>query len=282
MLISLLAILYFLICFLICLLFCFTYKRFVKEYKKENIPMYFYMIFYFVNSLISNYVLGIKSIWSGIMNCSFLIISFYISKKLQIHGITGQISSGKSTVSKYLREKYNSTVIDIDKLNAEVLEEVQVKKEIKEAFGTSVFDELGMLNKKELRRIIFSDKTKKYKLEKITHFRVLKKLLLLILQEKCANWKKLILIENAILLKIPLLKYACHYIIAVVTHNKEKVIKRIMERDNMQDLSLAENILENQYSVEEFTSHADYVIINDESIEDLHKKVDIFIEAIKD
>lgn len=280
-LLTLMRILYFSICFLICLIICFTFKRIIKEYQKENIPMYFFMIFYFLNSLISNYILGIRSYYSAIINCCSLIISFYISKKFRIYGITGQIASGKSTVSIYLREKYNACVIDIDKMNKEVLEEKEVKSEIRVKFGDEVFDEFGNLKKLEMRKIIFSDISKKKQLEKITHFKVLKKLLITILKEKLFNSKKLVMIENAILLKIPILKYFCYSIIAVVSIDKETKLKRIMERDNILDRALAEKILDNQMTVEEFNDQADYVILNEEGIEELEKKVDIFIEAIE-
>jgi len=272
---------YFLICFLICLFICFTFKRIVKEYKKENIPMYLFMSFYFINSLISNYILGIKSYFSAIINCCILIFAFYLSKKLRIYGITGQIASGKSTVSNYLREKYNAYVIDIDKLNSEVLEQKEVKDEIRKKFGDLVFDEFGNLKKIDMRKIIFSDKNKKRELEKITHFRVFKKLFLTIFREKYSNSKKLIMIENAILLRIPLLKYICHLIIAVVSYDKAIKVRRIMERDNINDKVLAERILDSQTTIEEFKNQADYVIINDEGIDELKKKVDIFIEALE-
>ncbi len=277
---TLVQILYFTICFLFCLVICFTFKRILKEYEKENIPFYFFMVFYFVNSLISNYVLGIRSYFSAIINCCSFILSFYISKRFRIYGITGQIASGKSTVSDYLRENYNACVIDIDKINKEVLEEKEIKIEIRDKFGDEVFDEFGNLKKLEMRKIIFSDNSKKKQLEKITHYKVLKKLLITILREKILNWKKLVMIENAILLKIPLLKYFCYSIIAVVSIDKATKIRRIIERDNIQDCSLAEKILDNHMTIEEFNKQADYVISNDEGIEELKNKVDIFIAAL--
>jgi len=278
---NIMKILYFAICFIICLIICFTFRRVLKEYKKENIPMYFFMVFYLINSLISNYVLEIRSYYSAIINCGFLIFSFYLSKKFRIYGITGQIASGKSTVSDYLREKYNSCVLDIDKINREVLEEKEVKNEIRKKFGDSVFDEFGNLKKLEMRNIIFSDKIKKKQLEKITHFKVLKKLLIAIIKEKFSNSNKLIMIENSILLKIPILKYFCYSIIAVVSSDKNTKIKRIMERDNIQDRTLAEKMIDNQTTIEEFNEQANYVILNDDGIEELKNKVDIFIENIE-
>jgi dephospho-CoA kinase len=243
--------------------------------------MYLFIIFYFANSIISNYILSIRSYYSALINCIFLILAFYISKKFRIHGITGQIASGKSTSSNYLREKYGATVIDIDKLNAEVLQEKEVKKQILQKFGEEVFDEFGNLKKLEVRKIIFNDNKKKKQLENITHFKVLKKLFCSIFKEKFLKQKNLVMIENAILLKIPFLKYICYSIIAVVSIDKAVKIRRIMERDNIQDRNLAENILHNQMTIEEFNNEADYVILNDGRVEELHSKIDLFIEALE-
>ena len=89
------------------------------------------------------------------------------------------------------------------------------------------------------------------------------------------------MIENAILLKIPILKYFCYSIIAVVSHNKATKVRRIMERDNSEDKALAEKIIDAQMTIEEFNNQADFVIVNDEGVEELCKKVDIFIEALE-
>lgn len=281
MFIWLIRISYFSICFFVCLILCLTYKRILKEYKSERISLLIFIVFYFLNSFISNYILQIKGIITILINFLILILCYLVTIRLRIYGLTGQIASGKSTLSCYLREKYQATVIDIDKVNAEVLEEEQVKKEIKVIFGEVVFDEFNKLNKLEVRKIIFSDPKKKKQLEKITHFRVFKKLFWVILQSKLKDWRKIIVIENAILLKVPLLKFICYMIIAVVSNNISKKIRRIMERDGIEDRKLAEKILKTQTTIEEFTKQADLVIPNDGDLDDLYVLGDKIAEILK-
>jgi dephospho-CoA kinase len=258
----------------------FSIKRFLKESKNDRMPTYIFMIFYILNSLISNYILEIRGVITLIINCIFLLFSYSIIKRLKIFGLTGQIASGKSTMSKYLEEKYQVFIIDVDKVNAEVLKEEQVIKKIKSTFGEGVFDEFGNLNKLEMRKIIYSDKDKKRQLEKITHFRVFMKLFYKILQIKFANYKTIIIIENAILLQIPILKYICFLIIAVVSNNMALKVRRIMDRDGISDRVLAENIVNSQMSIEEFKEKADIVIENNGDLDDFYITGDKLAEIL--
>lgn len=280
MLLWLFRIIYFILCFSICLTICISFKRFLKENKNEKIPMYLFMAFYIINSLISNYLLQIKGFVTLISNGLILLFCYLITKRLRIYGLTGQIASGKSTIANYFIEKYQAVVIDVDKVNADVLKEEKVIKEIKTVFGDEVFDEFGNLNKLEMRKIIYSDKNKKRQLEKITHFRVFKKLFFAIIKIKFNNWKTILIIENAILLQVPILKYICYIIIAVVSNNLSKKVRRIMDRDGISDRVLAENILKTQMSIEEFNEKADLVIRNDGDLDDLYVTADKIAEII--
>jgi dephospho-CoA kinase len=276
----LMRIIYFLFCFIFSLIICFSLKRYLKENKNDKSPTYLFMAFYILNSLISNYILEIKGIITLIISCFFLLFSYFITKKIRIFGLTGQIASGKTTMSKYLTEKYQAVIIDIDKVNAEVLKEKEVINKIKSTFGEGVFDEFGNLNKLEIRKIIYSDKEKKRQLEKITHFRVFMKLFYKILQVKLSNWKTILIIENAILLQIPILKYICYLIIAVVSNNMSMKIRRIMDRDGISDRVLAESIVNSQMSIQEFKEKADIVIENDGDLDDLYVTGDKLAEIL--
>ena len=91
---------------------------------------------------------------------------FKLPKK-KIIGITGTMGSGKSQVGKILSEKYS--VLDCDKVNAELLlpnrkgfEELKERKLIK-------IDEDGYLDKKQLSFDMFQDKMIKKEVENILH-----------------------------------------------------------------------------------------------------------------
>ncbi|KAA9129750.1 dephospho-CoA kinase [Marinihelvus fidelis] len=83
--------------------------------------------------------------------------------------LTGGIASGKTTVSDMFSE-LGVPVIDTDVIARELTEPgtIQLLKIIK-AFGPSVVDANGRLNRKRMREIIFSDDAKRRTLESILH-----------------------------------------------------------------------------------------------------------------
>jgi dephospho-CoA kinase len=88
-------------------------------------------------------------------------------------GITGGISTGKSTFVEGLRELLpQGGFFDADAVARQLVEVEEVKRELLEAFGLTIFSTSGDLNRKALRAIVFEDATKKGALEKILHPRI--------------------------------------------------------------------------------------------------------------
>jgi dephospho-CoA kinase len=91
-------------------------------------------------------------------------------------GITGGISSGKSTFCHCVREILpEARFFDADTAAHQVVDlDPQVKKELLAEFGAEVFSGSGKgdLNRRRLRAIIFQDAAKKSALEKILHPRI--------------------------------------------------------------------------------------------------------------
>lgn len=89
-------------------------------------------------------------------------------------GITGGISTGKSTFCQCVREILpEAKFFDADDAGHQLVDfDLQVKKEILAEFGAEVFSGKGDLNRKQLRAIIFHDAAKKSALEKILHPRI--------------------------------------------------------------------------------------------------------------
>jgi dephospho-CoA kinase len=88
-------------------------------------------------------------------------------------GITGGISTGKSTFVECLRELLPvATFFDADETAHALMDQPEVKKQIRHEFGARVFSTAGDLNRTELRAIVFADATKKRTLERILHPRI--------------------------------------------------------------------------------------------------------------
>jgi dephospho-CoA kinase len=88
-------------------------------------------------------------------------------------GITGGISTGKSTFCECLREIFpTAKFFNADQAAHALVQIPEVKQEIRAEFGDGVFSCDGDLNRDKLRAIIFGDATKKRALERILHPRI--------------------------------------------------------------------------------------------------------------
>src|ERR1044071_4764103 len=88
-------------------------------------------------------------------------------------GITGGISTGKSTFVECLRELLpGATFFDADYAAHALMTRPEVQKQIRREFGGQVFSTAGDLNRTKLRAIVFADAKKKCALERILHPRI--------------------------------------------------------------------------------------------------------------
>jgi dephospho-CoA kinase len=88
-------------------------------------------------------------------------------------GITGGISTGKSTFAGCLRELLpDASFFDADEAAHALLNRPEVQRQIRREFGAQLFSTAGDLNRPKLRAIVFADATKKRALERIFHPRI--------------------------------------------------------------------------------------------------------------
>ncbi len=90
----------------------------------------------------------------------------------KIIGITGGIGTGKSTVSSVLRDR-GYRIIDADRIARDVVRPGSTAlEELAAAFGGSILNEEGGLDRGALASIVFSDDQKKERMERIITDRV--------------------------------------------------------------------------------------------------------------
>jgi dephospho-CoA kinase len=88
-------------------------------------------------------------------------------------GITGGISTGKSTFCECLRDVLPAAkFFNADEAAHVLLARSEVKREILAEFGANVVSGRGDLNRTRLRAIVFADPDKKRALERILHPRI--------------------------------------------------------------------------------------------------------------
>ena len=96
-----------------------------------------------------------------------------MSKPCTVIGITGGISTGKSTFSRCLQEVTGARLFDADRAARQLTDEDDdVRRLLRERFGPVIFSASGDLNRAALRAIVFADKGKKRALEQILHPRI--------------------------------------------------------------------------------------------------------------
>ncbi len=187
-------------------------------------------------------------------------------------GITGGISSGKSTISKILISR-NYKLIDCDLISKELTNIDEVVLEIAEIFGDEVIDGTN-INRKKLGELIFNNETKKKQLENIIHPRVVQK----VIDEIKSSKEKIIFVDCPLLFEAKL-EYLFDKIIVVYV-NFETQVKRLISRDKI-DIDFALKKINAQMRLDDKAKLADFVIDNSYSLEETINQLDNIIRSIK-
>jgi len=93
---------------------------------------------------------------------------------MAVIGITGGISTGKSTLCACLREIVpNAKFFDADYAARQLVDlDLEVETEIRREFGNAIFSADQGLNREKLRHIVFGNAAKRRALEQILHPRI--------------------------------------------------------------------------------------------------------------
>ena len=173
-------------------------------------------------------------------------------------GITGGISTGKSTFCGSLREIVPAAKFFDADLAARLLPELpEVKQEILGQFGCRVFSPDGHLNRTKLRAIVFADATKRHALEQILHPRIRRQWM--------AEAKKHRNSPDFFFADIPLLyetggETLCERVV-VVACSRNIQLDRLAKRKSLKR-SEAEQMINSQMPLEEKIKRADHVVWN--------------------
>jgi len=87
---------------------------------------------------------------------------------LPIIGLTGGIGAGKSVVAKILTS-LGCVVADADANVKKVLQENDIRQQLKEWWGDRVIDDSGQINRSEIAQIVFKDPDERSRLEALLH-----------------------------------------------------------------------------------------------------------------
>lgn len=190
-----------------------------------------------------------------------------------ILGLTGNIGSGKTTVSKMLREK-GFKIYDADLIAKKFLEKEVVKKQILKKLGDKFFDENGKLNKKLLKEEVFDKRDKLKILNKIIHPIIIK----YFEEISKVDENEIKVFDIPLLFEVGLDKI-CDKII-VVDIDEEVQIERVSKRDKLFK-NFVKKIIDSQMDRKQKIKRADFVINNNGTLLELKKQVDNIVERIR-
>ena len=181
-------------------------------------------------------------------------------------GLTGGIASGKSTVADLFAE-LGVPIIDTDVIAREVVEPGKpALDEIRSTFGKKVFDAKGRLDRGSMRKIVFSDDSRREALESILHPRIRDEA---IAQSNAAGGPYQIIVVP-LLVGSPMRRFMDR--VLVVDCDEETQLSRLLARD-AEDEGQARRILAAQASREARMAIADDVISNNDDLASTRQQV---------
>ena len=192
-------------------------------------------------------------------------------------GLTGGIGSGKSTVSKILREE-NIPIIDADIISREVLELYpEIIEKIKTDFGLEFIDENGKLKRREFGNYIFKNKTQRHKYEKII-MPFIKTEIFKRLEKYNELGEKLCIVDAPTLIEHSIHKEMDANILVWVS--REIQIDRVIKRDLLEEGQVLDRI-NAQMTLEEKKPKVDFIIDNSGDLKSTKEQINKILAAIK-
>lgn len=181
--------------------------------------------------------------------------------------LVGNIASGKSTVEKFLTEKYGFSVLDTDKACHFLLEKLSAKI-IQEFKNYEILDENGRLSREKLGKVVFYNEDLKTKLENILYPNLRVEINRYFEEHKS---------EEIVFVAIPLLFEAnmenLFDKIMFVYCNDEIRLERLIKRNNY-TREYAQKRLNSQLSQEKKVEKSDIIIQNNSDKIALEQEID--------
>ncbi len=193
---------------------------------------------------------------------------------MKVIGITGGIASGKSLVTQYLAS-YGATVLDADSAGHQVLRDPEVKRAIRERWGSEVFQDdtsSAEIDRPAVARIVFArtplaTRERKF-LESLTHPRIR-----LFLFDQIAQFRQQG--SSAAVLDAPLLFEAgwdevCDWLLFVDAPHQQRLAAAVARGWSEDEFAAREN---SQLTVDEKRVRCDRVLDNSGTKEELLQQV---------
>ena len=188
---------------------------------------------------------------------------------MQVIGLTGGIASGKSTVSRILKNA-GAVIIDADRIARDVVKKgLPAYRKIIDTFGDKVLSPDGEIDRSVLGDIIFNDPQKKQLLNRIVHPFVSKEKNLQLKHIEKTHPNTIVILDIPLLLEAQMHKDLSEVIVVYVPEHTQ--IKRLMQRDGISEADALARV-RSQIPIEEKKDLATIVIDNSGTMENTRKQ----------
>ena len=193
---------------------------------------------------------------------------------MKVIGITGGIASGKSTLSSYLKNKYQAYIFNADKEAKLLLHSKPITDKIKKAFP-----ELLDLSKNSISNEVFKNEESQKKINKIIH-PIISDLIMQRINDK-KNINTLFVIDAALIIESGMFKeYANNGSkLILLIADKDLRLKRALGRGNLSKQTIKDR-MKLQMEDNQKMKYADFVIENNSTKSKLYGIIDEIIEKI--
>lgn len=193
---------------------------------------------------------------------------------MKVIGITGGIASGKSTLSSYLKNKYQAYIFNADKEAKLLLHSKPITDKIKKAFP-----ELLDLSKNSISNEVFKNEESQKKINKIIHPIISDLIMQRINDKKDTN--TLFVIDAALIIESGMFKeYANNGSkLILLIADKDLRLKRALGRGNLSKQTIKDR-MKLQMEDNQKMKYADFVIENNSTKSKLYGIIDEIIEKI--
>jgi len=200
---------------------------------------------------------------------------------MTVVALTGGVASGKSTVLEMFM-RLGAFGIDCDVLSREALRPcTSAWWSVVKAFGKDILRKDLEIDRPKLREIVFSDEEKRRTLERIVHpevWRMLKERLNAIktLTEATEKRGVLVVVDVPLLFELGM---QSEFERVIVVYASEAVrLRRLLQRGFSREIAM--KIMRAQMPLEEKAKQADFVIYNEDSMEETEKEVRKIFEKL--
>jgi dephospho-CoA kinase len=192
-----------------------------------------------------------------------------------ILGLTGSLGSGKSTVAELMRTIAEAVVIDADSIVYDLQKPgTSVFEQIIKEFGSEIVRSDGSLDRKQLAALVFTDATKRQRLNEIVHPAVYQEEVRLL--EKYKN-APLVVLMVPLLFEVGMEKLTDKTAVVVVGEPERHT--RLMERSGLTPIEI-QTRLDAQMSQEDKIRKADYIINNSGTLEATRAQVAVVLHEL--